>query len=349
MKKTIVAMFQIVLVICAFAAGCSKQEERENRSDERNSGVVNSPTSADNVAPQNEQSNVEGNVETLLEIDKNITATLTITGMNPDSLDSVIKLFNSEFPNVIVEKDALESSNLNTGSAAAKAQTRLNTKILSGQAGDIIMGFNSVSLFRQSILADLHDFIIQFFLNNMLNKLAFQSLTSASTITTLVIGLAVTMLLPLQAIIVPHYMVASFLNLSPYLSIVLPAVFNPLGTIILFQFCRAVPAELTEAAKIDGAGHVRILLNIILPLMKNGIITLAVLLSVENWNIIDQAVVFIDNVYAQPLSVYLVEIARDNMGVIFAASVIFMLPMLLIYNSFKENFSQGIQMSAGIK
>jgi multiple sugar transport system permease protein len=157
------------------------------------------------------------------------------------------------------------------------------------------------------------------------------------------------MLLPLQAIIVPHYMAASFLRLSPYLSIVLPAVFNPLGTIILFQFCRAVPAELVEAAKIDGAGHISIFFHIILPLMKNGIITLAVLLSVEYWNIIDQAVVFIDSVYDQPLSVYLVEIAKDNMALIFASSVIFMLPMLLIYNSFKDNFSKGIQMSAGIR
>ena len=165
----------------------------------------------------------------------------------------------------------------------------------------------------------------------------------------LILAFAVTMLLPLQAIIVPHYMVASFLHLSPYLSIVLPAIFNPLGTIILFQFCRAVPAELTEAAKIDGAGHIRILFYIILPLMKNGIITLAILLSVEYWNIIDQAVVFINSAYDQPLSVYLVEIAKDNMSVIFASSVIFMLPMLLIYNSFKENFSKGIQMSAGIK
>jgi multiple sugar transport system permease protein len=160
---------------------------------------------------------------------------------------------------------------------------------------------------------------------------------------------AVTMLLPLQAVIVPHYMAASFLRLNPYLSIVLPAVFNPLGTVIIFQFCRTVPAELREAAKIDGAGYVKIFLYIILPLMKNGIITLSVLLSVEYWNIIDQAVVFIDSVYDQPLSVYLVEIAKDNMGIIFASSVIFMLPMLLIYNSFKDNFSKGIQMSAGIK
>ena len=165
----------------------------------------------------------------------------------------------------------------------------------------------------------------------------------------LILAFAVTMLLPLQAIIVPHYMVASFLSLNPYLSIVLPAIFNPLGTVILFQFCRAIPAELTEAAKIDGAGHIRILLNIVYPLMQNGIITLAVLLSVEYWNIIDQAVVFINSVYDQPLSVYLVEIAKDNMCVVFASSVIFMLPMLLIYNSFKENFSQGIQMSAGIR
>ena len=165
----------------------------------------------------------------------------------------------------------------------------------------------------------------------------------------LILTFAVTMLLPLQAIIVPHYMVASFLHLNSYFSIVLPAIFNPLGTIILFQFCRAVPVELTEAAKIDGAGHIRTLFHLILPLMKNGIITLTVLLSVEYWNIIDQAVVFIDSVYDQPLSVYLVEIAKDNMRVIFAASVIFMLPMLLIYNSFKEDFSKGIQMNAGLK
>ena len=200
--------------------------------------------------------------------------------------------------------------------------------------------FNSIKLLIPIVL-----------LNLTFSLLAAYGLTQISRKVSnpLLLALAVTMLLPLQAIIVPHYMVASFLRLSPYLSIVLPAVFNPLGQIILFQFCRAIPSELIEAAKIDGAGHIKILLQIIIPLMKNGIITLVVLLSVEYWNIIDQAVVFIDSVYDQPLSVYLAQIARDNMRVIFASSVVFMLPMLLIYNSFKENFSQGIQMSSGIK
>jgi multiple sugar transport system permease protein len=199
--------------------------------------------------------------------------------------------------------------------------------------------FNSLRLLIPIVLCNL--------LFSLLAAYGFTQI-SKKIRTPLILAFSVTMLLPLQAIIVPHYMVTSFLHLSPFLSIILPAVFNPLGTIILFQFCRAIPAELTEAAKIDGAGHIRILFHMILPLMKNGIITLAVLLSVEYWNIIDQAVIFIDSVYDQPLSVYLVEIAKDNMHIIFAASVIFLLPMLLIYNSFKENFSQGIQMSAGM-
>jgi multiple sugar transport system substrate-binding protein len=88
----------------------------------------------------------------LPEIDKSITATLTLTGMELDSLDGIILLFNSIFPNVTVVKDAVPMLD---------PDTSLNTKILSGQAGDIIMpgGGYSLSFFKQGIFNDLHEFL----------------------------------------------------------------------------------------------------------------------------------------------------------------------------------------------
>ena len=188
MKKSILTLFLTLAVFCAFATGCGTMN-RGGLTAPRESISQQQP-----VAPQGEKSayettttpvhSINATVDTaqsddvassaasnamqqndrimtapLPEIDKNITAVLTITGMNPDSFDDVIHLFNSKFPNVTVEKDAIQLTDPNVGNAAAELHTKLNTKILSGQAGDIILFSNSISLFKQGVLADLHEFI----------------------------------------------------------------------------------------------------------------------------------------------------------------------------------------------
>jgi len=160
----------------------------------------------------------------------------------------------------------------------------------------------------------------------------------------------VIMLLPLQVTIVPNYIVSQFFHIEKsYWAIILPAIFSPFGVFLLRQFMKGLPYEYIEAAKIDGAGNIRVLTDIVLPLMKPAIVSLIILIFIEYWNVVDQAVVFIPDSVRQPLSVYLSSMMGDNgMGMIFAASCFYMLPVVLVFLYGKEYLIEGIQLS-GLK
>ena len=159
----------------------------------------------------------------------------------------------------------------------------------------------------------------------------------------------VIMLMPLQVSLVPNFLTAEFLNLSGYWAIVLPAIFSPFGVFLIRQSLKGMPIEYIEAAKVDGASHIKILFHIIMPLTKPALAALAMLSFVDYWNIVDQAVVFIKESHNEPLSVYLSRLSvGDGVGIIFAASCFYMLPSVLIFLYGQENMIEGIRLS-GIK
>lgn len=159
----------------------------------------------------------------------------------------------------------------------------------------------------------------------------------------------IVMLMPLQAVLVPNYIIADQLNIKEnYLAIILPGIFSPFGTFLLTQSMKAMPKEYFEAALTDGANSVYLFLHIVVPQMKSGIAALFMLTFIEYWNLVEQAVIFIKDYYLEPLSVYLSRIAEGKVGIIFAASCIYMfLPLWLLLIG-QENLEKGIELS-GIK
>jgi len=158
-----------------------------------------------------------------------------------------------------------------------------------------------------------------------------------------------TMLMPFQVTLVPNYVVADRLGLlNSYGAIVLPGIFASFGVFLMRQFMAGIPDAYLEAVKIDGAGHLRAFLHIVLPLAKPGIAALILLSFVDNWNMVEQPLLFLTEPARQPLSVYLANIAEGARGVAFAASVLYMAPMVLIFLYGEEHLVEGIQMS-GIK
>jgi multiple sugar transport system permease protein len=159
----------------------------------------------------------------------------------------------------------------------------------------------------------------------------------------------VVMLLPLQVTLVPNFIMADFLDIrESYLAIILPGIFNPFGTFLIRQFLKGLPKELSEAMKVDGAGHLRIIGSLIAPMMKPAIAAVLILTFVEYWNMVDQAIVFITEPGAIPLSIFLARLSLENPDIIFAASAFYMLPAVLIFLNGQDNMIEGIQRS-GIK
>ncbi|HYE83737.1 MAG TPA: carbohydrate ABC transporter permease, partial [Clostridia bacterium] len=157
------------------------------------------------------------------------------------------------------------------------------------------------------------------------------------------------MLMPFQVTLVPNYLVADKLGLvNNYLSIILPGIFNTFGVFLLKQYMEQIPDSYIEAAKMDGAGHFQIFFRIIMPMCRNGIAAMFILLFIDNWNMVEQPLIFLQDVAKQPLSVYLSKIISGERGLAFAASTLYMLPMLLIFLYGENYLVEGIQRS-GIK
>jgi len=155
----------------------------------------------------------------------------------------------------------------------------------------------------------------------------------------------VIMLLPLQVTLVPNFIVADWLGiLGTRASVILPAALNPFGVFIMRQYLRGLPHDYIEAAQLDGAGHLRIVFSIVMPMFKPALAALIILTFVNNWNIVEQAIIFLTETQA-PLSVYLSGMAIHNLDLIYAASFFYLLPPLLMFLYWKEHMVEGIALS----
>ncbi|MBH5316198.1 carbohydrate ABC transporter permease [Paenibacillus sp. GSMTC-2017] len=159
----------------------------------------------------------------------------------------------------------------------------------------------------------------------------------------------VVMLMPFQVTLVPNYIIADKLGLlNTANAIILPGIFAVFGVFMLRQFMLSIPYALVEAAIMDGAGHLVIFYRIILPLIKPGLAALVILLFVDYWNMVEQPLIFLEDDFKMPLSLFLSRIQEEARGIGFAASVFYMSPMLLLFLYAESYFIEGVQLS-GIK
>ena len=161
----------------------------------------------------------------------------------------------------------------------------------------------------------------------------------------------IVMLLPFQVTLVPNYIMAGRLGiLDNPLSIILPGIFGTFGVFLLKQYMVSIPLSCLEAAEIDGAGYLRIFTDIVLPLLKPGLGTLFVLLFFDNWNMVEQPLIFLQDPLQDPLSIFLSFINTEEPGIAFAASFIYMVPMILIFLIGEEQIVSGLGLQlSGVK
>ncbi|ACL20195.1 binding-protein-dependent transport systems inner membrane component [Desulfitobacterium hafniense DCB-2] len=159
----------------------------------------------------------------------------------------------------------------------------------------------------------------------------------------------VVMLMPFQVTLVPNYIIAGQLGLlNNPLSIIFPGIFSTFGVFLLKQYMEQIPDSYLEAAKVDGANPFQIFLKIIVPMSRAGIAAMAILVFIDNWNMVEQPLIFLQDATRQPLSLYLAKIVDGEKGLAFAASTLYMLPMLLNFLYAERYLLEGIRLS-GIK
>ena len=158
------------------------------------------------------------------------------------------------------------------------------------------------------------------------------------------------MLMPYQVTLVPNYLVAERLGtLNSRWAIILPGVFAPFSVFLLTKFMRRIPYALIESAKIDGAGEWQIFTRICLPQCRSALFSIAILVFIDYWNMVEQPIVLLSDAEKQPLSVYLSSINAGEIGLAFAMAVVYMIPSLLIFLKGEEYLVEGIAHQGSVK
>ena len=132
-------------------------------------------------------------------------------------------------------------------------------------------------------------------------------------------------------------------------SIILPGIFAPFSVFLLTKFMRRIPSSLIEAAKLDGASEWRIFTRICLPQCRSALYSIAILVFIDYWNMVEQPIILLSDPDKQPLSVYLSTINAGEVGIAFAVAVIYMIPSLLIFLHGEEYLVEGITHSGSVK
>ena len=160
------------------------------------------------------------------------------------------------------------------------------------------------------------------------------------------------MMLPLVLYVIPLYRFVFQIGMSDTLpGIALPMMVSPLAVFILMSFLEDLPLSFIESARIDGAGHFRIFGSIVLPLMRNGLITVTVIMFLKIWGSYLWPSLITGN-RIHPLSVAIGNMLSPNFyvdaRVKIASMLISMLPPALIYLFFQRQVIEGMTMS-GVK
>ena len=163
-----------------------------------------------------------------------------------------------------------------------------------------------------------------------------------------------TIMLPSFVLIVPTFRMYSTLGLvDTWFPLILPSFLGGGATNVLLiqQFYKTVPQELSEAAKIDGAGHLKIWSTIMLPLCTPVIATVAIFTFLFTWNDFMNPLIYINdsNLYTLSLGIKAFQSQSGvEWGYLMAASVISMIPALLVFIFAQKYFVEGVKMT-GLK
>ena len=162
----------------------------------------------------------------------------------------------------------------------------------------------------------------------------------------LYISYVILMMMPFSVMMLPSYLVLNGMKLmDTHLAVILPAVFSTFPVFLMYRSFCAVPRELYEAAKIDGAGEWQILFRIGIPLGSPGILSALVLGFLEYWNMVEQPLAFLKDPSLWPLSLYLPEIDPAHAGMALAASLITLIPAIFVFFMGQDYLEQGIAAS----
>lgn len=162
-----------------------------------------------------------------------------------------------------------------------------------------------------------------------------------------------TLMVPGVVTFIPLFVLTTNLGLANSLpGMILPFLAGPFGVFLMRQFILGLPDELIQAARVDGAGELRIFFSIILPLCGPALATLGVLTFLTSWNnfLWPLVIATSEDKYTLPVALALYAVGQNatKYGLLLAGSVVVVLPVLAVFLVLQRRILQGVAMT-GIK
>lgn len=201
--------------------------------------------------------------------------------------------------------------------------------------------------FMNSVIVSIIGTIVNLFLNTMagyaLARLNFPGRQK------IYYGFLALMMVPTQVLLIPNYLILMNLGmLDTFGSLILPAAINIANIFMMRQFFLSFPMDVEEAAEIDGLGRIATFFRIVMPLARPSIATQALFVFMAFWNNFMQPMLYISTPKKYTLTLGLQTFTSQAAGVrwdhTMAASIVSIIPIIILYIIFNGYFLQGVRM-----
>jgi len=154
------------------------------------------------------------------------------------------------------------------------------------------------------------------------------------------------LVIPGQVAMLPLFLMLKPLGLiNTYGGAIVPAMASVFGIFLVRQFARGIPDELLEAARIDGAGELRVFTTVVVPLLRPVVATLAVFSFLAAWNDFMWPLIVLTDDALHTLPVALAGLSREHVQdneLMMAGSVVTVLPVLLLFLALQRQYMEGL-------
>jgi sn-glycerol 3-phosphate transport system permease protein len=159
------------------------------------------------------------------------------------------------------------------------------------------------------------------------------------------------LMVPDEITMIPNYLMIARLGwVNTYAGIIIPGASIAFGTFLLRQAFLALPHEVLEAARVDGAGHIRVMTSIVAPMAQPAIITMALLSIVAKWNefLWPLIVTNTSDMRTLPIGIFWLRSQEGTIdwGVVMAGSLFLIIPVLIIFLWVQRYIVEGIAAGA---
>ncbi|WP_333723714.1 carbohydrate ABC transporter permease [Agrobacterium tumefaciens] len=158
------------------------------------------------------------------------------------------------------------------------------------------------------------------------------------------------LMVPTAVTIIPTYLITSRLGwINTMQGLVVPGIASAFGLFMLVQFMRAIPKDMIEAARLDGASHLQIYWFVALPLCRNALVTLAILTFIQAWgNYMWPLIISTQTdmyTVGQVVGLFNSPLSHNTVDTVMTANLLAAIPPLLFFLIFQRKIVEGVAMS----